>query len=198
MRLGHVVFLVQDLDGMIDFYREVVGLQVSDVGTGAGRPDLPRIAFLSWDPSSVHHQVAFAEANRDPSAARNVNHIAFEVDSLDDLRKVWRRVQADGRAGSLDLWADRPTTAFMGDQWSIRFTDPEGNGIEVYAPTPWDTVAAGAPYTSREGRVFEPFDIDVADGDLVAWGEKHMQTMGQQHWPRGTRPWPADRTPLPQ
>jgi hypothetical protein len=96
------------------------------------------------------------------------------------------------------LWADRPTTAFMGDQWSIRFTDPEGNGIEVYAPTPWDTVAAGAPYTSHEGRVFEPFDIDVADGDLVAWGEKHMQAMGQQHWPRGTRPWPADRAPLPQ
>jgi len=188
MRLGHVVFLVRDFDGMIDFYTEVVGLQVSDVGTGAGRPDLPRIGFLSSDPSVVHHQVAFVETNRDPSAPRNVNHIAFEVATLDDLRAVWKRVEGDGRAGSLDWGADRPTTAFMGDQWSVRFTDPEGNGVEIYAPTPWDTVAAGAPYTSREGLAFEPYDIDETDDELVAWGEKHMDTMGQRHWPRGTRP----------
>ena len=101
MRLAHVAVLVQDLDPMIAFYSETVGLQLSDVGTAAGKPGAPRIAFLSWDPSATHHQ-------------------------------------------------------------------PEGNGIEIYAPTPWDAAAAAAPYTeSRYG--FEPFDIDAADDELVAW-----------------------------
>jgi catechol-2,3-dioxygenase len=189
MQFGHVALQVEDLDRMIEFYTEVVGLQVSDIGTGAGRQGGPRVGFLSWNPSAIHHQVALLEWNRDPSAPRNVNHIAFEVATLDDLRALWSRVRDDQRAGGLEPGSSRPTTAFMGDQWSIRFADPEGNGVEVYVPTPWDAVCAAAPYTLREGRFFEPFAIDASDTEVVEWGEKHMDAMGQQHWPRGTRPW---------
>jgi catechol 2,3-dioxygenase-like lactoylglutathione lyase family enzyme len=189
MRLGHAAFLVEDLDRMTSFYCETLGFAVSDVGRGAGRSTGPRAAFLSWTPSTLHHQLAFIEVNRDPKAPRNVHHIAFEVDSLDDLRTVWKRVANDPRASSLDPNTVGPVTAFMGDQWSIRFTDPEGNGIEIYAPTPWDAVAAAAPYTAS-GFAFEPFDIDASDDALAVWGAQHMDTMGQEHWPRGERPWP--------
>jgi catechol 2,3-dioxygenase-like lactoylglutathione lyase family enzyme len=190
VRLGHVVVLVRDLDEMVAFYVDAVGLQVSDVGTGGGRPGTPRIAFLSWDPPTLHHQIALLEVRPDPSAPRNVNHIAFEVDTLDELRTVWNRVRDDKRAGSLDPAADRPATGFMGDQWSVRFTDPEGNGLEIYAPTPWDARAAAKPYSTS--RMFEPFDLDTDDEALIAWGERQLKVMEMDHWPRGERAWPTN------
>ena len=188
MRLGHVVVLVRNLDDMIAFYVEVVDLQISDIGTAAGRPGTPRIALLSWDPATIHHQIALLEVRPDPNAPRNVHHIAFEVDSLADLRAIWARVRSDQRCRSLDPAADGPVTAFIGDQWSIRFADPEGNGIEIYAPTPWDTRAAMTPY-STSGLVFEPFDIAADDATLIAWGERQLAVMGMDYWPRGERPW---------
>jgi catechol 2,3-dioxygenase-like lactoylglutathione lyase family enzyme len=192
MRLGHAVLVVNDLDAMLAFYTETLGLRISDVGTGAGRAGTPRIAFLSSDPAACHHQIGLLELPREPSAAANVNHVAFEVDTLDDLRAVWGRVRVDPRAGGLAAAA--PVTAFQGDQWSIRFSDPEGNGIEVYAPTPWDAKAASRPYTRRPGYLFEPFDLDCSDDELIAWGAEHMEEVGQEHWPRGERPWPSVRS----
>jgi catechol 2,3-dioxygenase-like lactoylglutathione lyase family enzyme len=189
MRLGHVAFQVRDLDEIVAFYVEVVGLQVSEIGRGAGRATAPRIAFLSWDPVAVHHQLAIAETLGD-LPPRNIGHVAFEVDALADLRPIWKRVRADGRAGG--LWpADTPVTAFMGDQWSIRFADPEANGIEIYAPTPWDTVAAAVPYSRTPGIVFDPFDLDLDDDALVGWGTKQLAALQIEYWPRGDRRWPA-------
>jgi hypothetical protein len=122
-----------------------------------------------------------------------VHHVAFEVDTLGELRTVWNRVRGDRRAGSLDPSTDRPVTAFMGDQWSVRFTDPEGNGIEIYAPTPWDSRAAAKPYSTSG--MFEPFDLDTDDDALIAWGTRHLEAMEMDHWPRGERPWPSSIEP---
>jgi catechol 2,3-dioxygenase-like lactoylglutathione lyase family enzyme len=188
MRLGHVASAVQDLDQMIAFYVEVVGLQVSEIGRGGGRTGAPRIAFLSWDPAALHHQLSFVEVHRD-SPPRNVGHVAFEVDALADLRPIWKRVSTDDRAGGIQP-ADAPVTAFMGDQWSIRFADPEANGLEIYAPTPWDTVAAARPYSRTPGIVFDSFDLDLDDAALVAWGAGQLAALDIEHWPRGERPWP--------
>lgn len=182
--------LVRDLDDMVAFYVEAVGLQVSDIGTAGGRPGTPRIALLSWDPPTLHHQLALLAVRPEPGAPRNVHHVAFEVDTLDELRTAWYRVRADRRAGSLDPAADGPVTAFIGDQWSVRFADPEGNGVEIYAPTPWDARAAATPY-STSGRAFEPFDLDADDDTLIAWGARQLDEMGMEHWARGERPWPA-------
>jgi catechol 2,3-dioxygenase-like lactoylglutathione lyase family enzyme len=193
MRLGHVAVLVGDLDEMVAFYVEAVGLQVSDIGTAGGRPGTPRIAFLSWDPPTLHHQLALLELRPDPRAPRNVNHIAFEVDTLDELRTIWDRVRDDDRAGSLDPRDSGPVTAFMGDQWSVRFSDPEGNGIEIYAPTPWDARAAAKSYSTSG--MFETFDLDTDDDALIAWGERELKALEMEHWPRGERPWPRNVEP---
>jgi catechol 2,3-dioxygenase-like lactoylglutathione lyase family enzyme len=188
MRLGHVAFAVRDLDAMVAFYVEVVGLQVSEIGHGAGRASAPRIAFLSWDPATLHHQLALTEARGDVRPG-NVHHVAFEVGGLAELRPIWERLAADHRAGG--LWpAEEVVTAFMGDQWSIRFSDPEANGVEIYAPTPWDTAAAARPYSRTPGVVFDPFDFELDDEALVAWGDRQLEALEMEHWPRGTRPWP--------
>ena len=189
MRIGHVAFSVRDLEEMLAFYVEIVGLQVTEIGRGGGRAGAPPIAFLSWDPTAVHHQIALVELPRE-LPPRNVGHVAFEVDALADLRPIWNRVHTDRRAGGLPP-ADEPVTAFMGDQWSIRFADPEANGIEIYARTPWDTVAAARPYSRTPGVVFDPFDLDLDDDALVAWGIEQLAILEIEHWPRGRRPWPA-------
>jgi catechol 2,3-dioxygenase-like lactoylglutathione lyase family enzyme len=185
MRLGHVVLLVRDLDEMMSFYEDAVGLQVSDIGTAGGRPGGPAMGFMSWDPSVLHHQVALLEVGREPTAPRNVHHFAFEVDDLDALREAWKRVKDDPRAGGLDPGVPGPVTAFQADQWGIRFADPEGNGVEIYTPTPWDARAASAPYTDTK-MAFESFDLGQDDENLLAWGAKQVKRL--EHWDRGTRP----------
>lgn len=191
MHLGHVALNVGDLDLMVSFYVDTIGLRVTDIGTAGGRTGAPRIAFLSAEPSTVHHHVAFLERPGDHGAHSGMNHLAFEVGSLDDLRDVWRRVQADARAGGLGTPA--PVTAFQADQWSIRLSDPEGNGVEIYALTPWDARAAATPYSPRPGVVFEPFDLDRSDEELIAWAEQLMAELGTARWPRGQRPAHFDR-----
>jgi catechol-2,3-dioxygenase len=189
MRLGHIVIAVSDLDGMLEFYRETIGLTVSDVGTGGGRPGLPRIAFLTSDRHRMHHELALIELPGEAGASGVLNHFAFEVDDLNELRAMWHRVTIDPRAGGLRDAA--PATGFQGDQWSIRLCDPEGNGVEVYAPTPWDVAAARTPYTRRTDTMFEPFDLALSDRELEAWGQHHLEDLTLAYWPRGQRPVPA-------
>ena len=184
MRLGHVALMVRDVDVMVDFYVSTVGLQVSDRGREAGRDDGPEMVFLSWDPPVLHHQMALLAVRRDCGLSNSVHHVAFEVD---ELSRVWTRVKPDRRATSLDPGCVGPATAFQHDQWSIRFRDPEGNGAEVYAPTPWDARASHGRYSTSK-RPFEEFDIDADDATLLAWGR--AQLVGVEHCPRNRRPWP--------
>jgi catechol-2,3-dioxygenase len=65
---------------------------------------------------------------------------------------------------------------FQGDQWSIRFRDPEGNGIEIYSSTPWDV---RQPF-------FHFMNLEQDDAALTAWAEQLLAS--HDHWPRGTRP----------
>jgi len=46
MRLGHVVFVVRDLDTMVDFYVSKLGLHVTDRGHTRGRVTDPRSCFF--------------------------------------------------------------------------------------------------------------------------------------------------------
>jgi hypothetical protein len=96
------------------------------------------------------------------------------VDVLAALRRCWSSIALDPAAGGLD--GPRPTAVFQGDQWSIRLRDPEGNGIEIYALTPWDV---RQPF-------FHFMDLDQDDRALTGWAERLLAS--HDHWPRGTRP----------
>jgi catechol 2,3-dioxygenase-like lactoylglutathione lyase family enzyme len=174
MRLGHVVFVVRDLAAMEAFYVGTLGLQVTDRGRARGRDAGPSMLFLSFDRRAVHHQLALLGPVDPLPPAGRVHHAAFEVDDLSALRACWQRLAGDDRVGGLD--GARPTAVFQGDQWSIRFRDPEGNGLEVYAPTPWDV---RQPF-------FRPMDPTLDDAALTRWAEQVLA--GHDHWPRGTRP----------
>jgi len=128
LRWSHAVLYVRDLDAMIDFYRDVLGFEVSDRGLfDPNNPGL-ELAFLS-QVGSDHHQLAFVPVRGD-GPSTTLDHMAFRVDALADVKAAAERIRADGRASAV-----RPTN--HGNAWSIYFHDPEGNGIEIFCDSPF-------------------------------------------------------------
>ncbi len=129
LRWSHCVLYVRDLDAMIDFYRDVLGFQVSDRGPmDPATPDGIQLAFLS-QVGSDHHQIAFAPVRGD-GPSTTLDHIAFRVDSLDEVKEMADRLAADGRVTEV-------SPVNHGNAWSIYFPDPEGNRIEVFCDSPF-------------------------------------------------------------
>jgi catechol 2,3-dioxygenase len=151
MRLSwsHAVVRVRDLDAMLDFYTDVLGFQVTDRGP-LGPEGAPEIVFMS-QVDTDHHQIAFMAQGRDDNPPNTVNHFAFRVDSLDDVKRMNERLIEDGRAQNRV-----PLT--HGNAWSIYFSDPEGNGIEVFCDTPWHV---------QQPQV-KPWNVDQSNDEVVA------------------------------
>lgn len=123
--LTHVGIYVTNLARMTRFYTEIMNLHISDRGHGFSMPI--NIVFLTADPTK-HHQLVLAEG-RPEDAPSSINQASFKVDSLDELRTMFRRVQAEG--------VNRLRSINHGNAWSVYFEDPEGNTIEIYLDTPW-------------------------------------------------------------
>lgn len=125
VRWSHCVLKVRDLDAMAEFYCDTLGFRIADRGPIRGDTE---IVFLSGS-SSDHHQMALM-GGRGPEDGGSLDHNAFRVDSVSDVKALHDRLAADDRVdGSF------PIT--HGNAVSVYFADPEGNGIEVFCDTPW-------------------------------------------------------------
>ena len=124
---SHCVLKVRDMEAMISFYSDTLGFVVADRGPLPG-PENPEIVFLSGS-SSDHHQLALV-ASRGEEDATSLDHNAFRVESIGDVKTMIERVTKDPR-----VKAALPLT--HGNAVSVYFADPEGNGIEVFCDTPW-------------------------------------------------------------
>ena len=123
-KLTHLGINVFDLDKMLKFYTELLGLKVSDKGFS---PRLGyRIAFMTGSEKN-HHQMILAECRPEGSPS-TVNQISFTWPSLDDIRALDRKLRRRGI---------KTTPIDHGNAWSIYFPDPEGNQIECYLDSPW-------------------------------------------------------------
>lgn len=127
LSFSHAALQVQNMDLMVDYYTTTLGFAVSDRGLlGSGGPE---IVFLTQDPGE-HHQLAFVAASENRTGSGALNHLAFRVESIGELRGFMDRIASDGRG--------RPAQAVThGNTWSAYFADPEGNGVEVFCDTPW-------------------------------------------------------------
>ena len=125
---SHAVVLVRDMENMLDFYTNVLGFRITARGLLGGEGS-PEIVFMS-QVDTDHHQMAFMGGERDENPPNSVNHFAFRVDSLDDVKQMNERLAQDGRV-------ENRLPLSHGNAWSIYFADPEGNGLEVFCDTPW-------------------------------------------------------------
>jgi catechol 2,3-dioxygenase len=121
MKLGHVHLKVRDLDRALAFYRDLLGLRVTErLGDD--------MVFLSF--GEAHHDVALqAVGPGAPALAPNgvgLYHSAFAVDTEDELRGFAKKFADAGiRAAGVD----------HGISHAIYLSDPDGNGVELYRDT---------------------------------------------------------------
>ena len=88
--LGHVGLYVRDLEGMVGFYRDVMGMQVTKQNWRLG------IVFLSADPETVDHEIALMRGSPSAGDPQLLKQISMRAASLDDLRAFHRRLRAEG------------------------------------------------------------------------------------------------------
>ena len=120
--LSHFEIYVRDLESMKEFYTRYLGFIETDKGEGEDG-----MVFLSRNPDEHHQLVLTPRQSRKP-AESTVDHIAFRVDSIPNLRVFHEALST----GSTTM-----QTVSHGTTWSIYFRDPEGNRLELFTDTPW-------------------------------------------------------------
>jgi catechol 2,3-dioxygenase-like lactoylglutathione lyase family enzyme len=145
-RLSHVVLYVNDLEKMVAFYRDVLGLVKYREHPG-------RMVFMTPDPELDDHQLALAKGRE--GQAKIVAHIAWEVETPADVKAFYDRFKAQGVP--IDHCVSHAYEE-MGNTVSCYFLDPEGNRLEVYA-----LVAE-----RDHARVNRPLDLNKSLEEIVA------------------------------
>ena len=125
VHLGHVVLYVRDLQVSMDFYQQVVGLDVT------GKVFDDRAAILTG--GSCHHELLLIEVGDAPGPLQGrrigLYHIGWYLgDSLDDLKSAKKRAETFGCP--IDGLSDH-TISF-----SLYTRDPADNEIELYIDNP--------------------------------------------------------------
>src|SRR5712692_4747648 len=75
--LSHIVLNVNDLDKMVAFYRDVLGLTVYHENPG-------RMAFLTANPEVEDHEIALFRGRE--GEAKILGHIAWHVSTVADVK----------------------------------------------------------------------------------------------------------------
>jgi len=144
--LSHVVLYVNDLDRMVAFYRDVLGLVKYHEHPG-------RMVFMTPDPSVDDHQLALAKGRE--GDAKILAHIAWRVDTPADVKAFYETFKA--RSVRIDHCVSHAYEE-MGNTVSCYFLDPEGNRLEVYA-----LVAQ-----RDDKRINRPLDLDRSVDEIIA------------------------------
>jgi catechol-2,3-dioxygenase len=159
--LGHVGIYVQDLERMVAFYRDVMGMQVTKQNWRMGA------VFLSADPDAVDHEIALMRGRKSADDPHLIQQISMRVETLDDLRVFHRRLRAEGYR--IERVVNHASAI------GCYFFDPEGNRTEVF----WVT---GRPSWVP---VANPIDIEQSDDVVLAevdrlWEKvRHVPVGGQ-------------------
>jgi catechol-2,3-dioxygenase len=127
-RLNHAVLYVRDVDRSVAFYREALGFRVVTSMPG-------RAAFLQAEGSTNDHDLGLfavgAQATDSPAGRGSVGlyHLAWEVDTLDELRRI---------AGVLTERGSLVGASDHGSTKALYARDPDGIAFEVSWLVPAD------------------------------------------------------------
>ncbi|MDX6198803.1 MAG: hypothetical protein QOJ79_1954 [Actinomycetota bacterium] len=147
-RLNHAVLYVRDVARSVAFYRDVLGFAVKhELPGGMG-------AFLQAPDSTNDHDIAFFGIGEQAGASQagrttvGMYHLAWEVQTLDDLEDYQHRLAS---AGALVGASDHGTTK------SLYAQDPDGLEFEVVWIIPAHLLDDAAVAAGRSG--IRPLDI---------------------------------------
>ena len=128
-RLNHAVLYVRDVERSVAFYSDVLGFR-----TVMG---MPGAAFLQAEGSANDHDLGLFQIGADAGASEagratvGLYHLAWEVDTLDELERIAARL---AEAGALVGASDHATTK------ALYAKDPDGLEFEVSWLLPADLI----------------------------------------------------------
>lgn len=140
--LGHVGIYVRDLERSKAFYRDILGLHVSDESAERG------VVFMSaQERQNEHHELVLFNGRED---GKIVNQISFRCESLAVIKEFHK----------IFLQREVPINRIVshGNAVGIYFQDPDGNQVEVYWPT-------GVDWPQPFGK---PIDLSASDENIMA------------------------------
>lgn len=163
--LGHVSLTVLDLDTALDFYRDLLGMKLTERKEYAD-PNAPLREAAWLRCGSEHHAVALFEM-RDAvehevvdsalAPVPGLHHFAFELDSFDDLSDLHRRLVANG------VEVAEQSQFGPGSHVRLYCLDPDGHRVELY----WELDTIG---WNGEARVADPAEpVDLQNFDVEAF-----------------------------
>lgn len=141
-RLNHAVLYVSDVQRSLDFYTKAFGFQVVDrLGDGA--------VFLRAAGTENHHDLALmsvgASAARPGPRSVGLYHLAWQVETIEDLAEMTERLAAMNALGGM---------SDHGVSKSLYGKDPDGIEFEVMYEVPRDQWGEYA-----EKAVVQPLDL---------------------------------------
>ncbi|QTH65077.1 VOC family protein [Psychrosphaera ytuae] len=134
-RIHHVAYRCKDAKETVEFYRDLLNMDfqlaiAEDKVPSTGAPDPYMHVFLDAGQGNV---LAFFEIPNSPDMGRDENtpawvqHIAFEVETMDELLEAKSRLEGAG----IDVLGPTDHAIFK----SIYFFDPNGHRIELATNT---------------------------------------------------------------
>jgi len=161
--LDHVNIYVRNAERSHQWYTEVLGLHTQDIFK---HPDTGRMraAFLACDPAHAH-DIALMDVGDDAQGQQKgqvgLNHCAWRMRTLDDLKEMYHRLREKGIPVRV---SDHSISI------GVYFSDPDGNGLEVYYELPRAEWNQDAPFSvqDRKGRFPGPWDADLREAAAAA------------------------------
>ncbi|HXV48751.1 MAG TPA: VOC family protein [Candidatus Binatia bacterium] len=142
--LGHVGVYARDIERSMAFYRDIIGLKVSDRSpTGA-------VFMTAQDRLAEHHELLLVPGRNDEGKANVLQQISFRCASVADVKEFYR-VFVENKV---------PINRCVshGNTVSIYAQDPDGNSVEVYWPN-------GVDVPQPFGK---PMDLSKSEAEIMA------------------------------
>ena len=119
--LGHIGFYVRDMERSVKFYRDILGIQVSD------RSPRGAVFMSAQDRLAEHHELYLAPGRNDDGKTNLLQQISFRCASVADVKEFYH----------LFVENQVPINRCVshGNTVSIYAEDPDSNSVEVYWPT---------------------------------------------------------------
>jgi catechol 2,3-dioxygenase len=153
--LDHVNIYVRNAERSHQWYTDVFGFHTQDSMTFP-ESDRLRAVFLAADPDHAHDIALFEVGDKAMGPQKGqvgLNHIAFRMASLDDLKEMYVRLVDKGVAVHA-----RDHKVSLG----VYFSDPDGNGLEVYYELPRSEWHRDRPFSGDDGKGRFPGPWDAA------------------------------------
>lgn len=151
LKLGHVQLRVRSLERSIAFYTRFLALHLVERTGNA-------YAFLSS--ADMHHEIALqnvgSSAPIPPPHSTGLGHLAFHVPDPSSFARAFQSLQSAAVPFSL---VDHQIG------WGLLFTDPDGNGIEIYCDM------RDLPGHSH---LWQGRDLPLEPEKVLAWLEKKL------------------------